>query len=625
MDAQQSARNVRLQPHQVDPRVAEFKTEFGIPLIREDTLERRDDQWPLIKEVLRCDQSCGVIADTSLGKTVIFITKLAQALAQGKRVVVTAVTRPLVQQIAREILKFTYLEEDDVAVLTGQKNARSRARMHQTRPRVIVATKEVIRNDIQSGSFIWDGVGLFIFDEFHLAQGNDAYVELMHAVVEAGVQRLACSATLARDDSKLLLLRTEAKLEKLFVLDTTSDKLMMRDVYVPLDDELNEGVTILREAILRLYASIKWSATAHKVMPLFDREDIELEHPLNQELPVYEQRRKLRERIGRLEEEHPGKFFALQTKWSELALLCWLHDALGCLGRYSFLEEFSYRYARRRFCPEGFIVPELDNSTNRGERRFEAILTSTPRLWALFARLAKGTPYEALVECASWSEVFASTYPELLRGLDRELPDWTPTEQLRAPVLGFFNNARSELAAREEGFDHRKLAALLAGLSQHPPTEDNAKTIVFTWTRRHVGFLGSWLGQRTSRIGFVPTMAVGPRSAKETAYVDESLDRFRSGAANLLVTTDFLRLGIDVPRAKYCYEFCTPDTEPIKKKQGRGRVGRGNDDEPAFLSNLLTPEVNEPKRMMISRWRIKHMQRASRARGKLVSGSKDDP
>jgi ERCC4-related helicase len=119
-----------------------------------------------------------VILPTALGKTVISLLVGADILYnyRDKRILVMAPTRPLVSQHMKSFSSVLKISEENIASITGKilPYAR-RAVWNRTEIRLMFATPEVVKNDLEEGRLNLKDFGLLVFDEAHRAIKEYAY------------------------------------------------------------------------------------------------------------------------------------------------------------------------------------------------------------------------------------------------------------------------------------------------------------------------------------------------------------------------------------------------------------------------------------------------------------------
>ena len=148
------------------------------PRIRPGVLEDRLYQDTISTNAL--DRNTLVVLPTGLGKTAIALRVIAEHLRRfpQKSVLFLAPTRPLVVQHARTVASTLFGPEP--VVLTGTVSPEKRAALLHP-PQVVVATPQVIGNDLARGELTLDPYSLIVFDEAHRAVGDYPYVVIGRA------------------------------------------------------------------------------------------------------------------------------------------------------------------------------------------------------------------------------------------------------------------------------------------------------------------------------------------------------------------------------------------------------------------------------------------------------------
>ncbi len=140
------------------------------PLITEDSIEVRDYQVNLAN--MAKNESTLVVLPTGMGKTIVALMLIAERVDSGK-VLFTAPTKPLVEQHHRFMKE--HLRTEEQTMFTGETSPKKRAVLWNE-SRVVIATPQVIENDLLNGRISMKDVSLVVFDEAHRAVGNYAYV-----------------------------------------------------------------------------------------------------------------------------------------------------------------------------------------------------------------------------------------------------------------------------------------------------------------------------------------------------------------------------------------------------------------------------------------------------------------
>ncbi|MCI4349703.1 MAG: DEAD/DEAH box helicase, partial [Thermoplasmata archaeon] len=163
------------------------------PRIRPGVLEDRLYQARIAEAAI--DHNTLAVLPTGLGKTAIALRVIAEFLRREptRSILFLAPTRPLVVQHARSVAE-ALLAPPPLA-LTGTISPERRSELLHP-PQVIVATPQVIGNDLGSGQFPLATISLAVIDEAHRAVGDYPYVAIGRAIAEEGrVRVLAMTAS----------------------------------------------------------------------------------------------------------------------------------------------------------------------------------------------------------------------------------------------------------------------------------------------------------------------------------------------------------------------------------------------------------------------------------------------
>ncbi|TYL39747.1 Hef nuclease [Natronococcus pandeyae] len=143
------------------------------PLLEPNFLERRLYQLKLAGTA--ANHHTLVCLPTGLGKTTVSLLVTARRLDEvGGTALMLAPTKPLVQQHAefyREALK---VPDDEIVVFTGDVSPDDRAELWEEAT-IVMATPQVIENDLVGSRISLAGVTHCTFDECHRATGDYAY------------------------------------------------------------------------------------------------------------------------------------------------------------------------------------------------------------------------------------------------------------------------------------------------------------------------------------------------------------------------------------------------------------------------------------------------------------------
>jgi len=169
------------------------------PLIRPDSIEKREYQLSIAMRAL--DANTMVILPTGLGKTAVALLIAASRLYnEGGRILMLAPTKPLVEQHLRFFEKFLIVKDpkdpaqSPFVMFTGEAPPDERT-ADWNRATVILATPQVIKNDLIAGRYTLEDVSLMIVDECHRAVGNYAYVFLAQRYLATASKPLLLAMT----------------------------------------------------------------------------------------------------------------------------------------------------------------------------------------------------------------------------------------------------------------------------------------------------------------------------------------------------------------------------------------------------------------------------------------------
>jgi len=148
------------------------------PRIRPEVLEERLYQRSIAETAV--ERNTLVVLPTGLGKTSIALRVMAEYLLRHptESILFLAPTRPLVVQHARSVGATLFAPEP--LTLTGAVSPERRAALLRP-PQVVLATPQVVANDLANAEFPLDSFSLIVFDEAHRAVGEYPYVTIGEA------------------------------------------------------------------------------------------------------------------------------------------------------------------------------------------------------------------------------------------------------------------------------------------------------------------------------------------------------------------------------------------------------------------------------------------------------------
>lgn len=168
-------------------------------LIKPRSIELREYQVNIANAAV--DESTLVVLPTGMGKTIVALIVIADALLKKKgKVLFMAPTKPLVEQHAGFLRE--HLIGFDPLVFTGEVTPSAR-KEEWASSRLVVSTPQVIENDLGKGRIDISEMSLIVFDEAHRAAGDYAYVPIGRSYATTGGLALGMTASPGSEVSKI--------------------------------------------------------------------------------------------------------------------------------------------------------------------------------------------------------------------------------------------------------------------------------------------------------------------------------------------------------------------------------------------------------------------------------------
>lgn len=123
-----------------------------------------------------------VVLPTGLGKTLIAVSLIEEALDKNNCALFLSPTKPLARQHAATIRNALNLSSNDISLITGEVPAGKRRQLYSSK--IFVSTPQTIKNDIRNRLYPIEKTKLAVFDEAHRAVGDYAYVEIAKSLPE---------------------------------------------------------------------------------------------------------------------------------------------------------------------------------------------------------------------------------------------------------------------------------------------------------------------------------------------------------------------------------------------------------------------------------------------------------
>ncbi|WP_226482251.1 DEAD/DEAH box helicase [Natrinema amylolyticum] len=251
------------------------------PLLEPDFLERRLYQLKLAGTA--ANHHTLVCLPTGLGKTTVSLLVTARRLDEvGGKSLMLAPTKPLVQQHADFYREALRIPDEEIVVFTGDVSPEDRAEMWESAT-VVMATPQVIENDLVGSRISLSDVTHITFDECHRATGDYAYnyiAERYHADAERPLVT-GMSASPGGDEEAILEVCENLGLDEVEVMteeDADVDEFTHdTDVEwerIDLPDEVLEIRDALNEVIKERLEKLKELGVASSTQPDQSQKDL---------------------------------------------------------------------------------------------------------------------------------------------------------------------------------------------------------------------------------------------------------------------------------------------------------------------------------------------------------------
>ncbi|MBW3583204.1 MAG: DEAD/DEAH box helicase [Euryarchaeota archaeon] len=230
-----------------------------------------------------------VVLPTGMGKTVVALLVIADRLAQDPdaKVLILAPTKPLVDQHTRFFrghLVFPGLgdPESHVTSFTGSVPPDKRKALWND-AHVVIATPQVIENDLLAGRYGLGEVSMLVFDEAHRATGEYSYVWISerYGRDRPDGHRLGITASPGFSAEKILEVCGDLGLTRMEIRTETDEdvrpylhELQVEWEKVPLPDHLKEAAEALKQAIQQRVQALKGLELLKNVSSMPSRKDL---------------------------------------------------------------------------------------------------------------------------------------------------------------------------------------------------------------------------------------------------------------------------------------------------------------------------------------------------------------
>lgn len=555
------------------------------PLIYERSIESRAYQKNIAESAF--DKNALVILPTALGKTIIAIMLTARTLYtyRRKRVMVVAPTRPLVLQHMKSFFSVLKLSQDKIAEITGKTPPLPRTAIWNNRGiRLVFATPEVIRNDLQDNRLSLNDFSLLVIDEAHRAVKDYAYTTIAsqyvnqseHPVILAMTASPGSDVKRIHDVCKNLFIehieyRTEEDMDvKPYInsinvnwqwVSLNSEYYYIRSI---LKDMLNDKLRwLFQHGLLRKRGGIRW---------IFKRDLIDIGAEIRYNLELSQ------------EETRASLYFALMQQSLALTLLYCVEliESQGAASLRAFLDRIEK--------DSNTFSSNSNNIRGRGSGKTQKSLINDPRIKEI----------RTLINTLKIEHPKVKYLIEILRGKMQEQFVKQHQQSLVQTDDNDDNNINNK-NHKVKKFDHSNSI-----INTTIPTEynDTMGAIIFTQyrdTARHIVDILNSNNITASR--FVGQAKKEGDIGMKQEEQAQMLEAFRRGEFSVLVATSIAEEGLDIPEVDLVI-FYEPIPSEIRYIQRRGRTGRRSSGSVIILA---AKDTIDERHLNASKRRIEKM------------------
>jgi Fanconi anemia group M protein len=514
------------------------------PLVEAGVLERRRYQLELAESAAAGHTL--VCLPTGLGKTTVSLLVTARRLHEaGGKALLLAPTKPLVQQHAEFYREALSIPDEEVVVFTGEVRPDDRGQLWGD-ARVVIATPQVVENDLLGNRVSLREVTHLTFDECHRATGEYAYCYIAERYHE--------------------------------------------DAESPLVTGMSASPGGDREEITRVCRNL--GITRVEVMGEGDSDVSEHTH----DTAVEWERVELPEEVTQIRDLLNG---VIEDRLESL-------KELGVTNRTS----------------SGMSEGDIRKIQAQAQRMMDADQSEGYKAMSLLAEVRKARTAVTYIETQSVES--ARRYFERQRNAAR-------SSGASKAAQRFVSDPRTkkamELAERYDDL-HPKFRQARILLAQTLGIEGGQRVIVFTESRDTAETLVDFLGEHFDTRKFV---GQGDREGSDgmtQTEQQETLDAFRAGEFEVLVSTSVAEEGLDVPEVDLVL-FYEPVPKGIRAIQRKGRTGRQREGK---VHVLLAEDTRDEAYFWIAKRQEDEMEEqlrelkgvAGEIQGELAQASVDD-
>lgn len=459
------------------------------PLVKPGTIERRSYQTVLAASA-RGEHTL-VCLPTGLGKTAVSLLVTAGRLDDlGGKALLLAPTKPLVAQHADDYRAWLDIPDEEIVIFTGEVKPNDRATQWKDAT-IIIATPQVIENDLIGNRISLTDVVHLTFDECHRATGDYAYTYIAERYHADAQSPLVTGLSASPGDDKEAILdvcdnlgikSVEVKTESDADVAQFAHRTDVEWKHIDLPDEVIEIRDALNSVISDRLATLKELGVSHTTDPSLSESDLQ----------------QIRAKLQKLIDSGNSAGYKGMSLHAEVRKL---------KTAVSYVETQSVESVRRYF--ERQKNAARSSGASKASQRF----VSEPKV------------KEAMRQAEEYDELH---------------PKFRQARMLIAETLGI---------------------------------NDGNRVIVFTESRDTAETLTEFLGEHFPTERFVGQGDRDGSDGMTQREQQDTLEAFRSGDFDVLVSTSVAEEGLDVPEVDLVL-FYEPVPTAIRSIQRKGRTGR---------------------------------------------------
>ncbi|WP_135821823.1 DEAD/DEAH box helicase [Halostella litorea] len=490
------------------------------PLLAPEFIERRLYQIRLAETA--AEDHTLVCLPTGLGKTTVSLLVTARRLDEvGGKALFLAPTKPLVQQHADFYREALSIPDDEIVVFTGEVRPDDRAALWED-ARVVIATPQVVENDLVGNRVSLSDVTHCTFDECHRATGDYAYnyIAKRYHADAADPLVTGMSASPGGDEEEIL---------------AVCENLGIREVEVMTEDDADVGEYTHD-------TEVDWKRV-----------------------------------------ELPEEVEAIRDGLNEV-----IEDRLEKLKELGVTRKTSADLSERDLQEmRGELQQLIDNDQSEGYQGMSA--------HAEIRKLRTAVTY-----------VETQSVEALRRYFERQRQAARSSGASKASQRLVSEPKVREAMRKAESYDgrHPKFSEARMLIAETLGIEDGERVIVFTESRDTAEILTEFLGEHFDTRRFVGQGDKDGSDGMTQTEQQETLDAFRAGEFEVLVSTSVAEEGLDVPEVDLVL-FYEPVPTAIRSIQRKGRTGRQTEGK---VSVLMAEDTRDEAYFWIARRKESEME-----------------